>query len=221
MAPPPRTLVVVPTRLEASHLDRLGGFSSPTCRTALLGFGPVAAAARCAALIAEEQPARVVLIGIAGTYDAQSLPVGAAATFGQVALEGVGVGSGAAFEPPSRMGFPQWPGGQGTAAGAVLETLELEAAEDGLLLTVCSASADAGEAERRARTWRGARAEDMEAFGAAFACTLAGVPLLVVRGISNVAGMRDTSAWKVAEALDSARSRALALLAELEDGGRA
>jgi futalosine hydrolase len=101
----------------------------------------------------------------------------------------------------------------------VFETLPLAPhtsalAGEGLLLTVCAASADPAEAERRARTWRGARAEDMEAFGAALACALAGVPLDVVRGISNVAGVRDTSTWRIAEALDSARSRARVLLAD-------
>jgi futalosine hydrolase len=49
----------------------------------------------------------------------------------------------------------------------------------------------------------------MEAFGAALACHLAGVPLVVVRGISNHAGERDATRWRVREALAAARTLAL------------
>jgi futalosine hydrolase len=44
----------------------------------------------------------------------------------------------------------------------------------------------------------------MEAFGVAFACHLARVPLTVVRGISNAAGNRDKGDWRLDEALTSA-----------------
>jgi futalosine hydrolase len=51
----------------------------------------------------------------------------------------------------------------------------------------------------------------MEAFAVAFACQRAGLPLTVVRGISNIAGERDKSQWRVKPALDAARSVALEL----------
>ncbi|MCP3920856.1 MAG: futalosine hydrolase [bacterium] len=214
------TLLLIPTRLEESRLERLGGLRWDACETARIGFGPVAAAARCAGLIAERQPARVVLIGIAGTYDADALAPGTAAVFDEVALDGVGVGSEGGLLPPSQIGFPQWPGGDGTPADAVMESLPLAAdstaqTSAGLVLTVCAASADPVQAQRRRERWPSARAEDMEGFGAALACHLAGVPLSVVRGISNVAGDRDTSRWRIDEALDSARSRANVLLSRL------
>jgi futalosine hydrolase len=44
----------------------------------------------------------------------------------------------------------------------------------------------------------------MEGFAAAVACKLAGVPLSIIRGISNRAGYRDLSRWKVKEALEAA-----------------
>ncbi len=222
----PRTLIAVPTQLEVSRLERFGGLAWDACETALLGFGPIAAAARCAGLIAARRPQQVVLIGIAGTYDADALPLGSAAVFDQVAVDGIGAGSGDDFLPPSELGFPQWPGGQGSASDTVMDAIPLSvepaapapiaASRAGLLLTVCATSADAAQAARRIERWPAARAEDMEAFGAALACRLAGVPLFVVRGISNVAGERDTTRWRIDEALDSARARAAILLERLD-----
>ena len=47
-------------------------------------------------------------------------------------------------------------------------------------------------------------AEDMEAFGVAMACQMHGVPLEVVRGISNEVGDRDHSQWQIDKALRAA-----------------
>jgi futalosine hydrolase len=195
------TLVLVPTQREAARL--FDGAAPGFGLVELCGFGPLAAAARAAASLERLRPRRVVLAGIAGTYDAERLPVGAAARFGSVALDGVGVGAGADLRGPAALGFPQWAGLDGRRA--IGERLDL-AGGGGLLLTVCAASDGARvAAERRAR-FQGALAEDMEAFGVALACALAGVPLSVVRGASNVAGERDHAAWRVDDALDAARA---------------
>ena len=57
-------------------------------------------------------------------------------------------------------------------------------------------------------------AEDMEGFGVALACRLGGVPLGIVRGISNDAGDRDKSRWQIPAALTAAAELALRILAE-------
>ena len=49
-------------------------------------------------------------------------------------------------------------------------------------------------------------AEEMEAFAVALAALRFGVRLTVVRGISNVAGDRDQSRWRLREALTAARA---------------
>ncbi|MFM8578800.1 MAG: hypothetical protein ACKOCN_08370, partial [Planctomycetaceae bacterium] len=54
------------------------------------------------------------------------------------------------------------------------------------------------------RLFPGAVAEDMEGFGVAMACRLVGVPLTIVRGISNIAGDRDTRQWRIRESLAAA-----------------
>ena len=70
---------------------------------------------------------------------------------------------------------------------------------------------------RRAR-FRDALAEDMEGFAVAFACALAGVPVSIVRGISNVVGDRDPAHWRIPAALAAraraARSRSCAVRSE-------
>ena len=203
--PGDRALILVPTALELSGLIELGGFPGfappETC-----GFGPVSAAARTTQLLAERRPPLACLVGLAGALGPAAL--GTARVFARVRLEGVGVGAGGAFVPASEIGFAQWEGG---AEGRIEEALDLARAEGSAeeLLTVCAASADPQEAaERRVRHPRAA-AEDMEAFGVALACRLLETPLVVVRGLSNRAGERDRTGWRVREALAAARILAL------------
>ena len=75
----------------------------------------------------------------------------------------------------------------------------------GGLLSVAAASGSRYEAAQRARAHPDALAEEMEAFSVALAARLAGMPLTVIRGIANVAGDRDTTRWRTAEALAAAR----------------
>src|SRR6185436_11987576 len=193
-------VILVATAFERRQLDEQGGF--PGCRVELCGFGPVSAAAHAALWVASLAPRRVLLVGIAGTLAPGRAEVGSASAFGRVRLDGVGVGSGAAFAPPSVVGFPQWEGGPGER---IDETLELGGGPPRELLTVCAASASPEEAEARARRYPEALAEDMEGFAVALACRRSRVPLVIVRGISNVAGERDRRAWQVPEALAAAR----------------
>ena len=83
---------------------------------------------------------------------------------------------------------------------------------DGLLLTTCAASDTPERAAWLHERYSGALAEDMEGFGVALACHLAGTPCWIVRGISNQVGDRAPPHWRIPSALAAARERALALL---------
>lgn len=211
------TLVLVPTELEARRLADAGGLGRGLALEALCGFGPVAAAARAAGLLERLRPRRVLLVGIAGAYDTDAHPVGSALCFARVAIEGIGAGEGEHLVAPPALGFPQWPGP--TPGGRTIED-ELALARPrglpseptGLLLTTCAASADAEQAARRRRRHPSAVAEDMEGFAVACACALAGVPLAVVRGVSNAVGERDPARWRIPAALQAARELALVAL---------
>ncbi len=214
------TLILIPTALERRALHDAGGFPAGSALIALCGFGPVAAGARTAELLATLRPRRVVLIGIAGTYVPEGHPVGSALAFDSVVIDGIGAGGGSAALGPRALGFPQWE--SETGATPIYDSLALardrepvaSALDDraASLLTVCAASASLGEASSRKRRHRSARAEDMEGFGVALACAIARTPLAIVRGISNVAGDRDVAHWKIGAALESAREFALKTL---------
>jgi futalosine hydrolase len=212
------TLLLVPTELELARLADLGGFPAGTGLVATVGFGPIAAAARTSALIARLSPARVVLLGIAGSYDLAAFPIGTALQFDAVAIEGIGVGEGEHLLGPPKLGFPQWPGE--SASRAIHDRVELvpimtargTARPAPLLLTTCAASASREHAARRREHFPDAAAEDMEGFGVALACALGSVPLTIVRGISNAVGDRDPAHWRIPAALSAAREFTLALL---------
>ena len=208
----PHTLVLVPTEIERRHLARRRGFGvDAPCE--LCGFGPVAAAARARDAIAAHEPERVILIGIAGTFDPGGLPVGAAAIFPSVLMHGVGVGV-ASFVPAAALGFLHWPrsGERATYGAESLALADPVPPAAGALLTVCTASATEAEARERRTLFPGVAAEDMEGFAVALACRLAGVPLAIVRGISNAVGDRRFEHWQIPEALDAAHLVAADLL---------
>jgi len=211
----PHMLVLVPTDLERRRLAPAlgGGVSIELC-----GFGPVAAAARAAGLIANHRPDRVLLVGIAGRLD-DRVPIGSACRFSEVACHGIGAGSGVDFRTAASIGWPQWPGEPGAADQTIGDLIRLETSplpgdpSAGLLLTVCAASATAADVALRRAAFPAATAEDMEGFGVAVACRLARIPLEIVRGISNAAGDRDKARWAIEPALAAAAALAKAVLA--------
>lgn len=227
----PRHLILVPTEMERRSLGPiLAAATPPDSRMALCGFGPVAAAARTAYLLAEHAPERVLLVGIAGRLD-DRLAVGAAYRFDRVACYGVGAGSGGEFVPAARLGWQQWPGeADGSTArsggqiGDEIGTLMSPGADAvaggeraHFLLTVCAAAASAEDVRLRKQAFPLAAAEDMEGFAVAFACQLRGVPVDIVRGISNTAGDRNTSGWQVATAVEAAGRLALQIIQATEN----
>ncbi len=206
------TLLLFPTDVERAGIGDVDGNRNGGAVAEVCGFGPVAAGARTAQLLSRSRPRRVILVGIAGTYDERRLPVGEATTFDEVVLDGVGAGQGANFQDAAALGFAHWPGSDDTCRDPVRERLLLDplpgsnsaSSHNRLLVTTCAASASPSEAAARRRTYQDALAEDMEAFAVALACALHRVPVSVVRGISNVAGDRHQGNWKIEPALREA-----------------
>lgn len=199
------TLVLIPTELERKRLaSRL---AERRWHVELCGFGPIAAAAESARLIASHAPGRVLLLGVAGSYDGQQLPVGSAWQFESVACHGVGAGQGDEFVSARELGMA-------AAGDEMVEQFDLTVmpglATKQQLLTVCSAAAESATVQQRRNRYPCAGAEDMESFGVAMACQKSNVPLTVVRGISNLAGDRDKRHWKIDAALDAVSALAVA-----------
>ncbi len=194
------TLILVPTQMELDCLsDRFQkGIEENNGRIELCGFGVVVSGIRATQLIAEFAPKRVLLIGIAGALSPE-LQVGDAVEFGEAVCYGIGTGSGDAFISASEMGWKQWPGGT-----EIADSIHL--ADDGqmngnCLLTCCSASATKFDARLRLEKYPTAVAEDMEGFSVAVACRFAGIPLRIIRGISNFAGDRNKNNWRLRDAM--------------------
>ncbi|MEE2636836.1 MAG: futalosine hydrolase [Acidobacteriota bacterium] len=201
------TLLLVPTERERLHLARQPGFGvDAPC--ALCGFGPVAAAANARHAIARHSPERVIVVGIAGTFDPVGLPIGSAAVFPAVVMHGIGVGGASSFVSAAKLGFRHWPppmfrDNDPDAPDQLSLNCPVPPA-GGPLLTCCTASSTSTEAAERRRQFPNAVAEDMEGFGVALAGHLAGVPIAIVRGISNQVGDREFERWQIQEALEAA-----------------
>lgn len=222
-----KLLILVPTPTEHVVLEPL---LQPLIQQAggtlhLCGFGPVSAAARTSQLIAQHAPARIILVGIAGAIG-PLLPVGSASTFDEVACFGIGAGSGEDFRSAADLGWSHWDSG---VAGSELrmdlrDVLPLVNPSTGevagepvrrrQLLTCCSASGCLEDVRMKSRHFPNAIAEDMEAFGVAMAASLMRIPVQVVRGISNDAGDRRLSKWKINESLESAAELVRGLIAD-------
>ncbi|MFT5198695.1 MAG: futalosine hydrolase [Planctomycetota bacterium] len=196
---PDQPLVLVPTAFERSALQA-AGCDWPI---ELCGFGVIAAAARAGGLLQAQRPSRVLLLGIAGTYDAQALPVASARRFASLGLWGLGAGSGEQHLGPADM-LPQWTLEQEGQPDQPIEQDLTTHSGSGRLITVCAASASPAEADPIRARYPDALAEDMEAFAVALACRLHAVPFDCIRGISNVVGERDKSRWVLRPALEAA-----------------
>lgn len=210
-------LILIPTPME---MDQLQEVIDPPKHTEiamqLCGLGPIAAAARAGNLISRYQPDRVLLIGIAGTFDAKRYPVGSAHRFSQTCCDGIGVGTGDSFMSASQLGWHQFAGAD--AQPEIGDTLPLDSGfvhgipASGTLLTCCSASDSATTAAARRKRFPDANAEDMEGYAVAMACNLANVPLQIVRGISNEVGDRNRAAWEIEKGIHAAAELATKLM---------
>ena len=196
----------MPTEIERQHLASQPRFNAYG-PSELCGFGPVSAAARTTSQIAIHKPDRVLLIGIAGTFNTSVLPVGDAALLPRVIMHGIGVGTDETFVPAGEMGFQHWPGqGEESPIGDELVLSTPRSSISGSLLTCSAASASTKDMRHRLVRYPDVVAEDMEGYAVALACRLEHVPLVIVRGISNVVGDRQSKSWQIPQALIAAWS---------------
>ncbi|HKI92751.1 MAG TPA: hypothetical protein VJ986_10670 [Gaiellaceae bacterium] len=156
------------------------------------GVGPVEAAAVTAAALAVRRPAAVLHVGIAGArgIEPPALVLGSASVYCDVLDVAVTVERISRVEPDA----------------ALLAAASAALPEAHLLEIATSARVGGGA---------GYEVEAMEGFGVLRAATLAGVPAVELRAVSNVPGEPDRSRWRIADALaalDDAVPRLVAAL---------
>ena len=191
-------LILIPTSLEANRLGLTNDHSE--LNVEICGFGPIVSAAKTARLIAERHPHRILLLGIAGSYS-DELELGQAYQFERIRCHGVGVGTRNAFRSTAEIGWLQHESSPEIGNELTVAIHADAGSIRSCLQTVCAASANEADVEFRCAD---SDAEDMESFGVASAAALAGIPMHVIRGISNRAGDRDHNNWQIEAALNSA-----------------
>lgn len=216
------TLILVPTPMEAELLfgttitkEILCHFYTVDCiknkeiSVALCGFGLSAAAALSAFLIAKLQPQKVILIGIAGTYNPDIYNVADSLYASSLRCHGIGAKIKENCNINSKIiNIPQIAAYNGISE--IYDLIELappEGTSSGGFLSVTAASADLKEAKDRFDLNPSLVGEEMEGFGVALSCKLAGCEFIMIRGCSNIAGDREKKSWKIEAALIAAKKQ--------------
>jgi nucleoside phosphorylase len=181
-------MVVAATELEAALVE------PGRARVVVCGIGPVEAALATARALAEEAPGALLQVGIAG---AQTLPPAAIALGAESVYCDV-------LDPNAR-----------------IPRVERVAPDPRLLAAARRALPHAhvvaiGTTGRVGGGGAACEVEAMEGFGVLRAASVAGVPALELRAISNAVAETDRGAWRIDEALEALRVALPPVLEELE-----
>lgn len=166
----------------------------------VVGIGVVSAALNLGGMLTSIQADRAVMIGSAGALPGSGLEIGEAAVALSEAFAEMGLCSGPGIGSAARLGLSQLrqeiPMDESMARDLMDSGQGTIGLPAGKFLTVAGVSAELAQAEARANEF-GAVAENMEGFALALAGMRLGIPVGSVRAISNMAGDRDKSAWRL------------------------
>ncbi|MGK2905028.1 MAG: futalosine hydrolase [Desulfuromonadales bacterium] len=190
------------------------------------GTGKASAAAATITLLSDTRPEALWLFGCGGAYPGSGLAVGDLALASAEIFGDEGVATSKGFTDLAEMRLPMrqiseplfntWPVDRKLHDWARFHLQERAERTDtalasGPFVTVSTCTGTAAKAtEIEERT--GGICENMEGAAVALACQQLSVPLLEVRGISNLVEDRDTSRWNLPLAMSSAQHAILTLL---------
>ena len=191
------------------------------------GVGKASSAAAVAWFAATLRPSACLMTGIAGAYVGAFVPVGAAVCATSETDLDAGVAYRSRTASLAEIPLPRVPADDRSERPELFEVFPTDPRWTAALARACDAApvpfatsdAIAGDldvaADRAERS--GAAIESMEGAGAALACARLGLPFAQVRGVSNVAGVRDKAAWNVRGAVRAASTAILAAVGRLDD----
>ncbi|MBI5740096.1 MAG: futalosine hydrolase [Nitrospirae bacterium] len=188
------------------------------------GIGKVNAAHSATCLIEHFPVKQVINIGVGGAYPASRLGIGDIAVATKEIYGDEGIAGSNGWKGMDEIGIPLVKAGRkkyfnkfrldkslkGATAGLVARHSSL-VAKSGAFITVSATSGTlgrAGELERRFR----AICENMEGAAIAHVCAIYDLPLFEMRGISNIAGVRDKRKWNLGLAADNCQRAVLEMI---------
>ena len=183
---------------------------------ALTGMGKVNAASALTALLERFTPELVINVGCGGAFPGSGLAVGDLAIAQSETFADEGVQTPDGWRGLDLIGIPVFRGSgepifnsielpRDLAAGALLCAREQGiGAVVGPFLTVSTCSGTASHGEELLRRFPGI-CENMEGAALAQVALIYGIPLLEVRGVSNLVEDRDLARWELKRAVDQAQ----------------
>lgn len=209
-------LIIVATAGEAQRLSDL------PARVIVSGVGPVAAALATQRALMAGNFHLVISAGIGGAYPNSGLQPGDLAMSSAIIQADLGAWDGGHFLDFAALGLSILPDGQQDAQfpswNGAAEAARRAGAAFGPMLTLCSVTGAQKTARHLENRYPGALTEGMEGAGVAHAALLTGIPVIEVRGISNMVGPRDRASWRIPAALEATR-RGVEIVLQMADGG--
>jgi len=183
-----------------------GALLRPHVPVVCTGVGAVNATYALTRFLTRENVEMVVVCGIGGAYPGSGLAIGDVVCAESECYGDLGADSAEGFLDMRALGFPVVGGSAPIYNDLPLGIFPSERRARFVTVNTCTGS-DRTAAVIAART--GGAVENMEGAAIAHVGVLAGVRVGEIRGISNLVGNRDKSAWRVKEAAEAAQ---LALL---------
>lgn len=200
-----KVLIVVATYAEAQALQMSQKNQALSCKIVVSGVGPVAAALATQAALTQQSYDLVVSAGIAGAFSEHGLYPGDVVLSSQIIQADLGAWDKNDFCSLKELGLSLSPTQEHSGVFEVWPKAYIWAeqisANYGPMLTLSSVTGSDVQAKQLQERYPNALTEGMEGAGVAHASWLAGVPVVEIRGISNMVGPRDRSAWQIAPAL--------------------
>jgi futalosine hydrolase len=198
------------TDLEGNGLPTsIAGKSIALVRT---GVGPVNAAFALTRFLSENDAGAVLNCGIGGVYNSSVFRPGEALCAESETYGDLGAASPKGFLDMRALGFPLIDGPDPIYNRLTLDLFPAKRRAPFVTCTTCTGT-DAVAHELVGRT--GGVVESMEGAAIVHVARLMGVKVGEVRGISNVVGNRERSAWRIPEAAAAARA---SLIEWIEEG---
>jgi len=196
----------------------IGSLNQTPIYLAVVGVGIVSAALALGRLLAEIKVHQVIMTGSAGAMPGSGMEVGDVAVASSETLAELGVCRGEGLGETDSLNLADLK--QTILLDEELSNSLVEAGNQsgrvfhGAFLSVAGISNNHSHALNRVNRF-GALVENMEGYALALAGTKFGIRVAEVRGVSNIAGVRDKSAWNLGLANERAQSAVLNYLRRL------